>query len=71
MELQFVARADILFSKNVQTCFGSTQFPYYMGTEVLSTGVKLLGHEVDHSPPSTARVDDEWSYTPTCLQNFK
>jgi len=41
-----------------------------MGTEVLSPGVKQLAREVDHSPPSTARVDDEWSCTPTCLQSI-
>jgi hypothetical protein len=41
-----------------------------MGTEVLSPGVKQLAREVDHSPPSTARVDDKWSCTPACLQSI-
>jgi hypothetical protein len=26
-------------------------------------GVKWLGHEVDHSPPSNAEVKNEWSFT--------
>jgi len=36
----------------------------------LSLGVKQLGHEADHSPPSSAEVKNAWSYTstqPICL----
>jgi len=32
--------------------------------------VKWFGHEVDHSPPSSARVKSEWRFTcipPACL----
>ena len=34
-------------------------------------GVKLQGHEVNHSHPSTAKVKSAWSYTttpPVCLR---
>jgi hypothetical protein len=31
----------------------------------LSLGVKQPGHEVDHSPPSSAEVKNAWSYTST------
>jgi len=31
----------------------------------LSLGVKLPGHEADHSPPSGAKVKNSWSYTST------
>ena len=35
-----------------------------MGTEFFSPGVKWPGREADHSPPSSAMVKNEWSYTP-------
>jgi hypothetical protein len=41
-----------------------------MGTGVLSQQVKRLGHKLNHSPPSSAEVKNEWSYTsthPICL----
>jgi len=38
---------------------------YLMGTGVLTPGVKRPGREADHSPPSTAEVKPEWSYTST------
>jgi hypothetical protein len=31
----------------------------------LSPGVKQMGHEADHSLPSTAEVTNAWSYTST------
>jgi hypothetical protein len=36
-----------------------------MVTEIIfvSLGVKQMGCEADHSPPSTAEVKKEWSYT--------
>jgi hypothetical protein len=30
-----------------------------------SLGVKRQGHETDHSPPSSAKVKNAWSYTST------
>lgn len=39
---------------------GSTQPP--VGTEVCITGVEWLGCGPDHSPPSSATVQNAWSY---------
>jgi hypothetical protein len=36
--------------------------------EVIFPGVKLLGGEVDYTPPSSAKVKHEWSYTSAPLQ---
>jgi hypothetical protein len=33
-------------------------------------GVKQLGHDVDHSLPSTAQVTDDWSHTSTPLMSY-
>jgi hypothetical protein len=33
-----------------------------MGTVALSPGVRRLGHEADHSPPTTAEVENKWIY---------
>jgi hypothetical protein len=40
-------------------CFPS----YEVGSGALSPGVKRLGHEDDHSPPSRAEVKNAWIYT--------
>jgi hypothetical protein len=52
-------------------CFESTVLKeIYLGA--LSLGVKQLGHEADHSPPSSAKVN-AWSYTstpPICLHGM-
>jgi hypothetical protein len=40
-----------------------TQPPIQWVPGVLSLGVKQLGCEADHSPPSSARVKNAWSYT--------
>jgi hypothetical protein len=34
-----------------------------MGTRDFSVRVKLPGREADHSPPSSAKVKNTWSYT--------
>jgi hypothetical protein len=36
-----------------------------MGTGALSLGEKRPGREADHSPPSSAEVNNAWSYTST------
>jgi hypothetical protein len=41
------------------------QPPLQWVLEALSTGVKLLGHKADHSPPSSTKVKNAWSYTST------
>jgi len=46
--------------------FCSTKCPDYLwGPSNLQEvpGIKLLGHENNHSPPSSAKVKNEWSYT--------
>jgi hypothetical protein len=42
---------------------GPTQQPIQWMPEALSSGVKWLGREADHSLPSTAEVKNAWSYT--------
>jgi hypothetical protein len=47
----------------VQTGFGAHPASYPMGTGALSLGVKRLGRETDHSPPSSVEVKNARSYT--------
>jgi hypothetical protein len=46
---------------------GPTHPPIQWVQAVLSPGVKQLGHEADHSPPSSAEVKNVWGYTSTPL----
>jgi hypothetical protein len=47
------------------TSLRSTQPPVQWVTGALSPGVKRLGREVDHSPPTSAEVKKMWIYTST------
>jgi hypothetical protein len=38
---------------------------YAVDTGAVSVGVKWLGHEADHLPPSYAEVKNAWGYTNT------
>jgi len=61
-----LARARyISLLQNAQTTSGDLSASY--STEAMSStlGVKWLGHEKDHSPPSPAEVKKECSYSPT------
>jgi hypothetical protein len=49
-----------LFTTASTTSLGPTQPPIQWVPEALSLGVKRLGHEADHSPPSSAEVK-EWA----------
>ena len=49
--------------QNVQTSCGVHPASCSVVTRVLSLGVKQLGHDVKHSPPSSAKVRNEWSCT--------
>jgi hypothetical protein len=40
-------------------------FPFQWVPDALSLRVKWLGCEADHSPPSSAEVNNVWSYTST------
>jgi hypothetical protein len=44
---------------------GPTQPPIQWVPGALSLGVKWLGCEADHSPPSSTEVKNVWSYTST------
>jgi hypothetical protein len=44
---------------------GPTQPPIQWVPGDLFLAVKWLGHEADHSPPSSAKVKNAWSYTST------
>jgi hypothetical protein len=48
-----------LFATMSRTALGPTQPPIQWVPGALSLGVKLPGHETDHSPPSSAEVK-EW-----------
>jgi hypothetical protein len=48
-----------------RTALGSTQPPTQWVPEALSLRVKRRGREADHSPPSSAEVQNAWSYTST------
>jgi len=53
---------EIFLLSRVQTSSGDHQSPYSVGTWFLA-GVAWLGHDVDHSPPSSTKVTNEWVYT--------
>jgi hypothetical protein len=54
---------DLSLLQNVQTVSGAHRVSYSMSTGVLSPGAKRPGREVNHSPPSSAEVKNEWSYS--------
>jgi hypothetical protein len=59
---RILAEVRCLFSKIVQTGLGSIQPPSQWVSEFIP-GVKRLGHEADHSVPTSAEVTNQWSYT--------
>jgi hypothetical protein len=66
--LEFDSRRGLgifLFTTVSRTALGATQPPIQWVPRALSLGVKRLGREADHSPPSSAEVKNEWSYTST------
>jgi hypothetical protein len=54
-----------LLTTTSRLALGPTQPPIQWVLGALSFGVKQLGHEADHSPPSSAEVKNEWIYTST------
>jgi hypothetical protein len=59
-----------LFTTTSRMAVGLTQPPIQWVSRALPLGVKWPGHEADHSPPSSAKVKNAWSYTstpPICL----
>jgi hypothetical protein len=49
----------------VQNGSGAHPASYQWVSGALSLGVKRLGREAEHSPPSSAEVKNAWSYTST------
>jgi len=45
-------------NQNIHNGSGPTQPPYHL----VISGVKWPGREIDHSPPSIAKVKNEWRY---------
>jgi len=56
---------DFFFATAFSPALGSTQPPTEWLQEALTPGVKRLGREADHSPPSSAEIKNAWSYTST------
>jgi hypothetical protein len=56
---------NFLFTTASRTSPGPTQPPIQWVLGVLSLGVKRPGREADHSPPSSAEVNNACNYTST------
>jgi hypothetical protein len=54
-----------LFTTASRPALGPTQPPIQWVPQVLSLGVKRMGREAAHSPPSIAEAQNAWSYTST------
>jgi hypothetical protein len=54
-----------LFTTASRTALGPTQPPLHWVLGALSLGIKGPGREADHSSPSSAEVNNAWSYTST------
>jgi len=50
---------------HVQTGSGDHPASYPVGIRAPSLGLKWLGHEADHSPSSSIKVKNAWSYNST------
>jgi hypothetical protein len=53
------------FSMSSRPAVGSTQLTIQWVPGALSPGVKRLGREADHSPPTSAELKKMWVYTST------
>jgi hypothetical protein len=63
-------RGALLKHRDNFTFLHFTQPPIRLIPGALSLRVKRPGLEVDHSPPSSAEVKNEWSYTSTPQYTF-
>ena len=61
-----VGASDLCLLQNVQTGSGVHPAVYSMGTGFFP-GIKQLGRDVNHPPPSSAEAKNEWSYTSSPL----
>jgi hypothetical protein len=55
----------LLFTTASRPAVGPNQPPIQWVLGALSLGIKRDGSETDHSPPSSAEVNNAWSYTST------
>lgn len=74
--LQFESQLgqEIFFLQNFQTDSGNHSVSYSIGTRVLSRELKRTGHEVDNSPPSSSKVNNERHYPftpPLCFHGME
>jgi hypothetical protein len=61
--VQLLSGQDCSFCYSIQNRFVALPAPYLMGTMVLSSGVKQLGHDTVHLLSSSAEVKSVLSYT--------
>jgi hypothetical protein len=61
---------NFLFSMSSRPALGSTKPPIKRVTGALSPGLKRQGHEADHSPRTSAKVNKMWMYTSTPTYEF-
>jgi hypothetical protein len=54
---------NFLFPTSSRPALGSTQPPSQWVPRAHSLGVKWLGYEADHSPPTSAEVKQMWIYS--------
>jgi hypothetical protein len=50
---------------HIQNGSGAYQASYPVGTRGSFPGIKRLGREADHSPPSSAELNNTWIHTST------
>jgi len=64
--VRFTRRGKVfLFSTTFRLALGTTPLLVQWGTGVIAPWVKWLGSEAEHSPPSSVKVKNGWSYTTT------
>jgi hypothetical protein len=61
---------NFLFFMSSRPALGSTQSPTKWVKKTIFFGVRWLGLEADHSPPTTAEINKTWVYTSTPPDNF-
>jgi hypothetical protein len=65
-----VGTGNFLFTTASRSTLGPTQPPIEWVTGDRFLRVKRLGHEADHSPPSSAGIRNTWGYTYTPQSRF-
>jgi len=57
---------DLFLVQSIQTSSGNNKTFIFQEHQVCCAhGIRQLGHAANKSPPSTAKVNNEWSYTST------